>query len=153
MLAPASCGWQPASSTWSANTGLGIDAVSYTALLILFALIAFKTATAITVTLPPSSRTKATSLRWRQLDHDGIEYDEWAIDHIRITGWAYGRQQVVNFQLLIAASSTQANWDVRLEYSADFGQTWALAQPDCLPSSSQCTQTLVSEQVVFLQVV
>ena len=113
-------------------------------------LLAYTAATTITAVLPLSSRTKATSLIWRQLDHSGLNYDEWAIDHIRITsaGSAYGRQHVVNFRLLFVSSSTRQlpNNDVRLEYSVDFGQTWDLAQTDCLPSNSR---TLVCESVVF----
>ena len=103
----------------------------------------------MTVPLPLLSRTKATSLRWRQLAHSGSGTDEWAIDHIRVTGLPYDRQHVVNFQLFLG-SQQSVNYDVRLEYSIDFGKKWALTQTDCLPSSLHCTQTLVSRSFVSI---
>jgi hypothetical protein len=102
-------------------------------------IIAYRQATTVTVALPLSSRTKATSLRWRQVAHSGNGTDEWAIDHIIITGLPYDCQHVVNFQLFLgSAGGSQQSVDhgVRLEYSTDFGENWALPDrlPDRLPS-------------------
>lgn len=116
-------------------------------------ILAYRTATTTTFSLPPSSRTSSTSFRWRQLSHSGAGYDEWAIDHIRILGSTYDRQHVINFQLYIRSSMKQesTNFDVRLEFTTDFGQTWTLVQTDCLPLSPGCTQALVSKKfIIFL---
>ena len=40
----------------------------------------------VSVVLSDASKTASTVLRWRQLKHNGKSYDEWAIDHIRISG-------------------------------------------------------------------
>lgn len=35
--------------------------------------------------VPAAARTAATRFRWRQLNHSGWRYDEWAIDNVSIT--------------------------------------------------------------------
>ncbi|XP_062500990.1 reelin-like [Corticium candelabrum] len=105
----------------------------------------YKTSTTVTVILPLPSRTSSTSLRWRQLSHDGTDLDVWALDHIRIQESVYDRRHVVNFDLSFSVQES-SSYDVRLEYSTDFGQTYALVQPDCLPSSSHCSHALLNSQ-------
>ena len=39
----------------------------------------------MTISLPAAAQTTATAIRWRQLSHDGLNLDEWAIDAISIT--------------------------------------------------------------------
>lgn len=48
--------------------------------------VGYSSSQTVSVTLTSSSKTASTVLRWRQLSHSGKDYDEWAIDHIRITG-------------------------------------------------------------------
>ena len=112
----------------------------------MFDVLAYKTSTTVTVILPLPSRTSSTSLRWRQLSHDGTDLDVWALDHIRIQESVYDRRHVVNFDLSFSVQES-SSYDVRLEYSTDFGQTYALVQPDCLPSSSHCSHALVSNNI------
>ena len=102
----------------------------------------------VVITLPVGARTTGTVLRWRQLSHSGSGYDEWAIDHIRITGQGNDRHHMLQFGLNMGCGvpypQMTAAYDVRLEYSTDFGTTWGLVQSSCLPSSGDCTQTLVN---------
>jgi reelin len=109
----------------------------------------YRTATKVTVPLPLSSRTEATSLRWLQTNDGRTDKrlnNVWSIDHIRIKTSAADRQRVVHFQLFHTSSTTEqpSKYDIRLEYSIDFGRTWSPAQTDCLPSHSRCTQTLLN---------
>ena len=47
--------------------------------------IAYGTAQTVTINLPIAAKTTSTTLRWRQLGHSGLTYDEWAIDHVKLT--------------------------------------------------------------------
>lgn len=52
----------------------------------------FLTARTVTVRLPAAATTKRTALKWRQTTNSGLNLDEWAIDHVSITGANYQQQ-------------------------------------------------------------
>ena len=41
----------------------------------------------MTIAIPSAAKTASTVLQWRQLDNSGSSYDEWALDHVYITGY------------------------------------------------------------------
>lgn len=103
----------------------------------------------ITVGLPVDAQGGGTVLRWRQLTHSGSSYDEWALDHISITSTLYDRRpHEFDFQLNMGCgvpyTHTSTDYDAYFEYSTDYGATWKLTQASCSPSTTQCTQNLVS---------
>lgn len=105
-------------------------------------------ATTVTVAIPVTAQSKASYIRWRQLSNSGSNFDEWALDHVRIYGSAYNRNYLVEFKLCMGCGipytqQQSASYDVQLEYSVNFGQTWALVEAGCQPGSSSCTQALV----------
>ena len=52
--------------------------------------IGYLTSQTVSVTIPTNAKTSGVVLRWRQLGHDGFNYDEWAIDHIRLSDVTIG---------------------------------------------------------------
>ena len=54
----------------------------------------------VTIALPAATKTASTVLRWRQLSNSGYGLDEWAIDHVRITGVSESQAHVVSKYVL-----------------------------------------------------
>ena len=48
--------------------------------------IEYQTAQTVTIPLSGAIITTGTSLKWRQLSHTGANFDEWALDHVRVSG-------------------------------------------------------------------
>jgi reelin len=115
----------------------------------------YEIAKTVTVPIPTAARTNATYIRWKQLSNFTGNYNQygigkWALDHVRITWSAENQPSVVEFQLCMGCNSPyfhqqSASYDIQLEYSVDYGQTWDLVE-ECQQSSYMCTQTMVSSQ-------
>lgn len=50
--------------------------------------VGYVNAQTFSLAIPTNAKTSNTVLRWRQASHGGYGSDEWAIDHVRLTGTA-----------------------------------------------------------------
>ena len=106
--------------------------------------------TTIMIPLPKAVRTQQTALRWRQLKNDGKNYDEWAIDHVRITS-TYIRTHVVEFDMCMTCGATYTNGTdssssaVDLQFSNNYGRRWQPVHLQCWPTDPGCVQSLVKQ--------
>ena len=48
--------------------------------------IEYQTAQTVKIPLSGAIITTGTSLKWRQVSHSGANFDEWALDHVTISG-------------------------------------------------------------------
>jgi hypothetical protein len=100
--------------------------------------------TSIMISLPEAVKTRSTKLRWRQVKHDGRNYDEWAVDHIRITS-TFIRIHVIEFDMRMACSTVYNTTDkpaVDLDVSTSYGRLWQPVHYQCWPTDPNCIQNL-----------
>jgi hypothetical protein len=103
---------------------------------------AYRNPTTIVIPLSDTVKTQSTSLRWRQMKNDGKNYDEWAIDHIRITSLVV-RRHVIEFDMRMTCGTTTSDRTVvNLQFSNDYGRRWRLVQKPCWPTDPGCVQSL-----------
>ena len=120
---------------------------------VFLSVIAYQTPTTIVIPLSEAVRTQQTSLRWRQLKNDGKNYDEWAIDHIRITS-THIRTHVVEFDMCMTCGANYTNSTdssaVELQFSSNYGRLWQPVHRRCWPTDPGCVQSLVKLLLVYV---
>lgn len=57
-----------------------------------FCTLGYTAAKQLTLAIPTAAKTKSTVLQWRQLKNSGSAFDEWALDHVAITGYVSNNQ-------------------------------------------------------------
>lgn len=92
------------------------------------------------LTIPPENKYAVSRICWEQKYHRGPDWDEWAIDSVRILphlklDYLNEEDRFLQFNLNLKCGLNLTDNSVALEFSTDHGQTWNLLHSACLPGS------------------